>query len=139
MTLAPDDPRHGTTHGYRTHHCRCDDCRAGNAARAKERRLSLGYVKRSRADADDPYDSTDPAGTFDHPAWMATAPCVGLTHLFFPGRGESPAEAKAVCATCPIRAECLDYALDHGVRHGVWGGESERARRRIRKLRVEAA
>jgi len=53
----------------------------------------------------------------------------GLMMLFFGPDGERSAEreirerkAKAVCAVCPIRAECLDYALRHPARHGIWGG-----------------
>lgn len=57
--------------------------------------------------------------------------------LFFPGTGDSVgmALAKAVCDQCPVRRECLDYAILAGEQHGVWGGMSERARRRIRRRR----
>jgi WhiB family redox-sensing transcriptional regulator len=58
---------------------------------------------------------------------------------FFPDRGASTGEAKAICARCLVRAECLDYALRAGVRHGVWGGLSEHERRRMRRDRVLAA
>ena len=50
---------------------------------------------------------------------------------FFPDKGESPRPAKRVCAACEVRAECLQYALDHGERFGVWGGLSERERRTL--------
>jgi WhiB family redox-sensing transcriptional regulator len=39
--------------------------------------------------------------------------------------------ARRVCADCPVRDVCLEYALDHHIEHGVWGGASERARRRM--------
>lgn len=55
--------------------------------------------------------------------------------LFFPGQGESPQEAKNVCASCPVRAECLEYALVTRQIFGVWGGTSEWERRKIRRLR----
>ena len=55
------------------------------------------------------------------------------TDIFFPEKGESGREAKAVCARCEVRAECLAYALAHGERHGVWGGKGERARQRMRR------
>jgi WhiB family redox-sensing transcriptional regulator len=64
--------------------------------------------------------------------------------LFFGPDGERPAEreirerkAKAICAVCPIRAECLEYALRHPARHGVWGGlnAEELAAERRRLLR----
>jgi WhiB family redox-sensing transcriptional regulator len=52
--------------------------------------------------------------------------------LFFPEKGGSTAAAKALCEKCAIRADCLDYALAHGERFGIWGGLSERERRRLR-------
>ena len=61
------------------------------------------------------------------------AECKGLDpRLFFPERGESTREAKAVCDTCPVRSDCLDWAIDTQQKHGIWGGRSERERRRIR-------
>jgi WhiB family redox-sensing transcriptional regulator len=52
--------------------------------------------------------------------------------LFFPERGQSDKPAKAICATCPVREECLDYALGTKVEHGIWGGTSENQRRMLR-------
>ena len=49
---------------------------------------------------------------------------------FFPDKGGSIAEAKRVCFACEVRVECLEYALEHGERHGVWGGLSYPPRRR---------
>jgi WhiB family redox-sensing transcriptional regulator len=51
---------------------------------------------------------------------------------WFPIRGGSPTPAKAICAQCPVRVECLQWALDHGEYHGMWGGKSERQRRYLR-------
>jgi WhiB family redox-sensing transcriptional regulator len=51
--------------------------------------------------------------------------------VFFPEKGGSVREAKAVCAGCPVRTPCLEYALAHDERFGVWGGLSERERRRL--------
>lgn len=66
--------------------------------------------------------------------WMASAACTGLDpDLFFTERGESQGGAKAVCADCTVRADCLDYALRHRIKVGVWGGCSERERRRMRQ------
>lgn len=68
--------------------------------------------------------------------WMARASCRGMDpDLFFPARGESPQDAIAVCATCPVRRHCLDYALATGMKHGIWGGTSELQRRRLRRNR----
>lgn len=65
--------------------------------------------------------------------WVALGACRGMDpDLFFPERGESLAPVKAICAQCPVAAECLDYALRTGQKHGVWGGTSERERRNIR-------
>lgn len=51
--------------------------------------------------------------------------------LWFPGLGQSGSEAKAICAVCPVKRECLEYALTHDIGHGVWGGTSPRERKRI--------
>lgn len=67
--------------------------------------------------------------------WKAAANCRGADpELFFPGRGDLDglAAAKAVCAGCAVTGPCLAYALEHG-EPGVWGGTSERERRRMRR------
>lgn len=64
--------------------------------------------------------------------WRDLALCAEIDpELFFPEKGESSGPAKRVCAGCEVRAECLQYALDHGERFGVWGGLSERERREL--------
>jgi WhiB family redox-sensing transcriptional regulator len=71
--------------------------------------------------------------------WQEGANCLGVDpDLFFPERGASTKEAKGVCAGCVVRAECLEYALQHGEKFGIWGGMSERERRRIRRERALA-
>lgn len=70
-------------------------------------------------------------------AWMDHGACVGLDpDMFFPERGASTREAKAVCADCPVEGLCLAWALANGERFGIWGGKSERERRRIRRARA---
>jgi WhiB family redox-sensing transcriptional regulator len=65
--------------------------------------------------------------------WMQDAACKGKPQEpFFPDRGESTAKAKAMCATCPVSDECLAYAMDKGMKVGIWGGKSERQRRELR-------
>lgn len=62
--------------------------------------------------------------------WRGRALCAQVDpDIFFPDKGESPAPAKRVCASCEVRAECLQDALDRGERFGVWGGLSQRERR----------
>ncbi len=71
-------------------------------------------------------------------SWQAYAACMGVDpDLFFPERGASTREAKAVCGRCVVRTECLEYALSNAEKFGIWGGMSERERRRIRKLRAQ--
>lgn len=68
--------------------------------------------------------------------WQDLAECRGMNpDLFYAERGESTREAKAVCAVCPVRQECLDDALMGREKFGVWGGLSERERRKIRSRR----
>jgi len=59
--------------------------------------------------------------------------------IFFPSDGVGVEKAKKICSECPVRTKCLEYALKNRVDHGVWGGTSERQRRRILKARKEAA
>lgn len=74
-------------------------------------------------------------------SWMRRAACANtpglVDSMFFPERGESTAEAKAICRQCPVRAECLEYGL--GEFWGIWGGTSEQERRRIRRQRRQQA
>ena len=72
--------------------------------------------------------------------WRYRAACRGADlGLFFPGRGESAGPARRICAACPVREACLDYALRHGITHGIWGGLAERDRRALRSRRTGAA
>lgn len=67
--------------------------------------------------------------------WQADALCAQTDpELFFPEKGDPGRAAKAVCAACLVRAECLDYALDSGERYGIYGGMGEVARRRLLTL-----
>ena len=79
----------------------------------------------------------------DHhtPPWMQQALCrAAAAGEFFPSDGVGVERARRVCADCPVKAECLEYALTYRIDHGVWGGCSERERRRIlRQRRLTAA
>ncbi len=59
--------------------------------------------------------------------------------LFFPSDGVGVEVARRVCADCPVKEMCLEYALSNRIDHGVWGGCSERERRRILKRRRQEA
>jgi WhiB family transcriptional regulator, redox-sensing transcriptional regulator len=69
--------------------------------------------------------------------WQERALCAQTDpEAFFPEKGGSTREAKRVCLACEVRAECLDYALAHDERFGIWGGLSERERRRLKRRAV---
>lgn len=71
--------------------------------------------------------------------WQQFANCLGVDpDLFFPERGASTREAKEVCRSCVVRADCLEFAITNGEKFGIWGGLSERERRRIRRARAMA-
>ncbi len=86
---------------------------------------------------EDDMANVDEAG--DVESWQMFANCLGVDpDLFFPERGASTKEAKAVCQGCVVREDCLEYALQNGEKFGIWGGLSERERRRIRRQRALA-
>ncbi|MBX3088755.1 MAG: WhiB family transcriptional regulator, partial [Cryobacterium sp.] len=77
--------------------------------------LGVPGVRRSADDDDDPL------------AWQADALCAQTDpEAFFPEKGGSTREAKKICASCEVRAQCLEYALKNDERFGIWGGLSER-------------
>lgn len=68
--------------------------------------------------------------------WMEDGECrKHLSETFFPRDGTGVAIATGICARCPVKEPCLEYALYHHIKHGVWGGTSERERRRIARRR----
>ncbi len=73
-------------------------------------------------------------------SWSTGAACRGLDPvIFFPPTDEEAASAKAVCDACAVRESCLEHALGEREREGVWGGCTERERRRIIRRRRRAA
>ncbi|MDT6987202.1 WhiB family transcriptional regulator [Streptomyces lusitanus] len=67
-------------------------------------------------------------------SWQEEALCAQTGgDFFFPEPGSSVREAKRICGLCPIRAVCLEYALTHDMRFGVWGGLSEKERHELRR------
>ena len=70
----------------------------------------------------------------DASAWQASALCAQTDpEAFFPEKGGSTREAKSVCKVCEVKHECLEYALAHDERYGIWGGLSERERRKLKR------
>ncbi len=66
--------------------------------------------------------------------WQERALCAQTDpEAFFPEKGGSTREAKKVCVSCEVRAECLEYALENDERFGIWGGLSERERRKLKR------
>jgi WhiB family redox-sensing transcriptional regulator len=69
--------------------------------------------------------------------WQERALCAQTDpEAFFPEKGGSTREAKRVCASCDVRGECLEYALAKDERFGIWGGLSERERRKLKRRAV---
>ncbi|HTW07721.1 MAG TPA: WhiB family transcriptional regulator [Acidimicrobiales bacterium] len=69
-------------------------------------------------------------------SWMGEGRCRELPpEVFFPSDGVGVEVARRYCAECPVKSPCLEYALENHIEHGVWGGCSERERRRIARSR----
>ncbi|WP_166532411.1 WhiB family transcriptional regulator [Blastococcus xanthinilyticus] len=83
-----------------------------------------------------PFDAQEWAAVEADAEWRLDALCAETDpEAFFPDKGGSTRDAKRVCGGCPVRAECLEYALASDERFGIWGGLSERERRRVRLQR----
>lgn len=75
-----------------------------------------------------------------NPTWRQRAACRGIDpEVFYPSSDEEAEEAKGICAGCPVRQPCLEHALAHREKDGVWGGATERERRRILRQRRRSA
>ena len=74
-------------------------------------------------------------------SWRQRGACRGLEpDIFYPATDEEAGPAKAVCGTCSVREACLEFALDTRENEGIWGGTTERERRRmLRQRRKHAA
>jgi WhiB family redox-sensing transcriptional regulator len=92
------------------------------------------YADEFAADAEPQLYATD--GAPGDESWRLDALCAETDpEAFFPEKGGSTREAKRVCAGCPVRLQCLEMALQNDERFGIWGGLSERERRRVRLQR----
>ena len=73
-------------------------------------------------------------------SWRQHGACRGVDpDVFYPATDEEAEPAKAICAVCPVREPCLEYALANRERDGVWGGATERERRRMIRQRRKSA
>ena len=85
-------------------------------------RLGVPGVRRPVTEDDDPL------------AWQSDSLCAQTDpEAFFPEKGGSTRDAKKICQSCEVKAQCLQYALENDERFGIWGGLSERERRKLRK------
>ena len=83
------------------------------------------------------FDAGFPAVDGEELSWQERALCAETDpEAFFPEKGGSTREAKKICTGCEVRNECLDYALNNDERFGIWGGLSERERRKLKKKAV---
>ena len=72
--------------------------------------------------------------------WKQGAACKGVdADIFYPASDEEADDAKIVCRSCEVREMCLEYALAYRERDGIWGGATERERRRIIRQRRRSA
>ncbi|MET0303558.1 MAG: WhiB family transcriptional regulator [Microbacteriaceae bacterium] len=70
-------------------------------------------------------------------SWQTDSLCAQTDpEAFFPEKGGSTRDAKKICTSCEVRAQCLEYALENDERFGIWGGLSERERRKLRRSRT---
>ena len=107
--------------------------RPGRGRPGRLRRRLAGAGHRARTVTARPPRHRTPATPAACRGWRDRAACRGADlDLFFPGRGESAEPARRICAACPVRQPCLDYAISHGITHGIWGGLTERDRRALR-------
>lgn len=81
-----------------------------------------------------PYEPLIAPNTADRSAWQERALCAETdAEAFFPVQGGSSRAAKRTCRACPVTDSCLEYAMDTHQEFGIWGGTSERERRKLRK------
>lgn len=103
----------------------------GSAAPAREGNVDNNAHRTNLFDLTQDFDLLFDAVEQD---WQEQALCAQTDpEAFFPEKGGSTREAKRICQACQVRDECLEFALEHDERFGIWGGLSERERRRLKK------
>jgi WhiB family transcriptional regulator, redox-sensing transcriptional regulator len=114
--------------------CTCQRCIDGHT---QDRALRKAGDRPADLDHPDPLAALFGHRQFDRAPWTADAACADHPpDLWFPRRGEAVGTARAICQGCPVRLPCLRYALENNERYGMWGGRSERERRKLRRALV---
>ena len=86
------------------------------------------------------YRSNEDVVPLTNQTWRQHAACKGVEpDIFYPASDDEAEVAKIVCGQCPVRQPCLEYALASRERDGVWGGATEKERRRILRQRRKSA
>jgi WhiB family transcriptional regulator, redox-sensing transcriptional regulator len=97
------------------------------------RRSELEVLMAAHPDPNRPTSTSAPDALA---SWMADGLCREIApEVFFPSTGSGVVAAQKICRRCPVAEQCLDYALEHRIEFGVWGGVSERGRRRVLSAR----
>ncbi len=97
---------------------------------------SRDSARRTSPIVDAPITTSRPSDEDSATSWMSGGNCRNYPPaVFFPSDGVGVDRARKICADCPVVEQCLEYALEQRIEHGVWGGCSERERRRILKRR----
>jgi WhiB family redox-sensing transcriptional regulator len=108
--------------------CRCAGCTTAESARKRQ----------WRENRQPPVLTLLPGGRDD--SWRDRAACIDTDQrMFFPAQGDANTRARQMCAGCPVRVPCLDYAVDNHEEFGIWGGTTPRERQAIRRRRRGAA
>jgi WhiB family redox-sensing transcriptional regulator len=98
---------------------------------------AIRYYPESRTPRERAQDHAHATGVdlrVEAPEWQERSLCSQTDpEAFFPEKGGSTREAKQMCSRCPVKGECLEYALGHDERFGIWGGLSERERRKVKR------
>ena len=114
--------------------------RSKNTSRQADRPSGLSRADQAALNERPVELSTAPHDPDSETAWMAEGNCrLHPPATFFPSDGVGVDRARKICRDCPVMSSCLEYALDARIDHGVWGGCSERERRRILKRRRDEA
>src|ERR1700754_351723 len=108
----------------------------GNIPHTNNGPAPVGFIGRPQLSLvpERPEPATVAPATFDDDQWQERGLCAQTDpEAFFPEKGGSTREAKRICLGCEVRDRCLEYALAHDERFGIWGGLSERERRRLKR------